>query len=381
VKTRQWLSGAAGLFVICLVAGCGDRESSSGASRSAGGAADMRTTVSPGARRVAVVSRTRSGEYVTIDGQRQGEGVFDRVSKPVFSPDGESIAFGAYLAGKWFVMKDGKRVGGTYDSGGEVTFGVDGSMLAFVAWSGGQAFVVKDGRRLGKAYDGVGSLVFSHDGRSLAHRAEARGKCFVMRDGKQVGGQYDEVRGPVFASQTARLVFAAREGEEWFLVRDGEVWSARYKLGPMGWIDHLAFSADGQSVAFVARRETVFLVVKDNVRIGGEYMAVTPPVFAPDRDVMVFAATSDGRGWFLMQDDVEQTVEPAPQEIRGVLPGPAPDSVACWVRQGSRWFVNKNGARVGGAYDLPVELARGAGGRLMVVGVTGGKIRRSEVAW
>ena len=334
-----------------------------------------------GVRTAEVIDREDGPVTVLVEGEPVG-GEYERVWQPVFSPGGESVAFPAYRDGQWFVVRDGEPVGGRYDGGDRPVFCPDGERLAFAAWEDGEGFVVADGRAVSRRFDWVGTPVFCPDGSSIAFAAERDGEAFVLVDGRQVGDRYDEVRSPVFCPVDGWVLFAAREGDAWFVVRDGSPWGVRYPLGAMGWIEHLAAGPAGQSAAFVVRRETEYFVVWDFARVAGHYTAVGPPVFDPSGRNLAFAAARSEDDWVLVVNGAELDVERGATRIQDVVFAPSGDVLACWVQVGGKWFVYRSGELRPEPYDAPVALrASPEDGRLVIVGLRGGAVRRETVEW
>ncbi len=289
------------------------------------------STFSPDGSSLAFAAKSGDGWAMIRDGVPVG-GYHDSVGRPVFSPDGKSLAFcagtGPEGSPKYFIVKDGKQASETYHFAGDPVFSPDGKSLAFAARSGGKWFVVKDGEKVSEDYDLIVSRpVFSPDGLSLAFIAERRPedaatqrgtvtKRFLVKDGVRVGEEYVfheggegslDTPGPVFSPDGRSLAFVAPVDLGQFVVRDGVRVSGDY--GDYGQIaETLYFSPDGHSLAWVASRDTDYcIVVRDGVQVGGPLdIGAHPVYFSPDSKHVAFRISSR-RGSAIAKDGIRIT--------------------------------------------------------------------------
>ena len=170
---------------------------------------------------------------------------FEKVTDPVFSPDGRHLAYAGKKHGRWYVVLDGVP-GKSYDHvlalpnqsayACCLRFSPDGS-LAYVAQHGDRWCVVTDGKEgpWFAAIDGD-SLTFSADGRHLAYiAANEHGKLVVM----------DGVPGKPAPAVGAPALSA--DGRHWGYLARADAWSWRAVIdgvdGPpfravLGWNDN-----------------------------------------------------------------------------------------------------------------------------------------------
>jgi hypothetical protein len=291
--------------------------------------------LSPDGESVAFVAKTDDGHVIVKDGKAIGEPA-SVVLHPTYSPSGKSFAYAEPRGQKgrdWCIVRDGKPVGGRYDYVGAPTFSPDGSSIAFAAKKGDKTYVARDGeltgpghddvRKLGFAPDG-GALVYvvvdfetgeqrlmragkpvspeyeriwgwaaGPDGRSLAWVARRDGQEILLKDGTEVGEPFtaNEVVGPVFATDGAAVGLAVGHGT-WSLRKDdarlGDPFEADY-------VRQLLFSPDGESLACSAVKRGAAFVVKNGLRVGGTYRAVSELKNSADGAHLEFHALVGGR--------------------------------------------------------------------------------------
>lgn len=137
------------------------------------------------------------------------------VQSPVFSRDGQHLAYFTRRDQKWVVVVDG-QTGPEYDDVSENNpiFSPDGKRLAYAAQKGQKHLVVVDGQK-GTEYDeyGEGSLIFSPDGKHVAYGAQKGQKWAVVADG-QASTEYDQfIKGSTILSTDGVLEYlAVKEG-------------------------------------------------------------------------------------------------------------------------------------------------------------------------
>ena len=144
---------------------------------------------------------------------------------PVFSADGQHLAYWRRTDRGWEVIVDGKCIGSADEPWTTPVFGVSGS-VAYSASRGRRAFVAVDGHE-GERFDAVGLPVFSDDGLKVGYKARQGETEFVVVSEK-CGHGYS----------------ASRQNDELLL------WGKP------------TFSADGQHVAYIAEyggRECVMI--------------------------------------------------------------------------------------------------------------------------
>ncbi|MBN2492848.1 MAG: PD40 domain-containing protein, partial [Planctomycetes bacterium] len=99
---------------------------------------------------------------------------YPHVGEPAFAPDGR-FAYPVCEDAGWCLVREKNGRNSTFDFVGRPVFAPQGKSLAHAACSAGRWFVVLDDRRLPGEYDAVGTPVFSASGREVAYRANRGG--------------------------------------------------------------------------------------------------------------------------------------------------------------------------------------------------------------
>jgi hypothetical protein len=195
---------------------------------------------SPDGEKVAYVGKR--GTCVTVVAEDRESDPYEAVGAPVFSPDSRHLAFLARRASRAYVVLDGRVVDefdvrwpeeeeyATYLEDVPV-FSPDSQRMAYVAREGDLEFVVVDGRRSEGFSRVTGGPVFSHDGRTMACAGVSiRGKCFVLAnenrtedfDGVWCPGPLPGSRttcSPIISPDGTKVGFGAQKGDElWWRV-------------------------------------------------------------------------------------------------------------------------------------------------------------------
>lgn len=214
---------------------------------------------------------------LVIDGQTQANNeLAPRNARPVFSPDGSTVAYVAQdkLRGKLCVVANGKA-GELHDAVDArfFTFSADSAHLAYAAMEGAKQFRVVDGKR-GPGFDGVGiDFVFSADGKRTAYAGRNGQDWFLVVDGKveaKIEGVADGTL--IFSPDGKRLACAvAKPDRSAYILVDGKAGPVHDSIGgsmPSGiapdqastqpphglWISRssVLFSPDSRRIAYLA---------------------------------------------------------------------------------------------------------------------------------
>lgn len=132
----------------------------------------------------------------------------------VFSLDGKHLAYKARdNEAQWIVIDGKKETPVPFDQVGRPLFSPDGLTVAYVAMKGSKQVVVV-GDRVGEKFSQVSHLTFSPDGKTMAYKAERFGKQVVVA-GSSMSEEFEEVReGPFFSSDSKSVAFVIRQGKE-----------------------------------------------------------------------------------------------------------------------------------------------------------------------
>jgi Tol biopolymer transport system component len=209
---------------------------------------------------------TQKGETIVLwamvaDGKRGPE--FEELSLPVFSPDSQHLAYrGKRDNYREVLILDGKvtieseyasqpnfeTLGVTglpltreFDDVGQPVFSPDGQHLAYRVKQKNHEVIVLDGKETAE-FEDVGQPVFSPDGQHLAYRVKhKKNHEAIVLDGKETT-EFEQVTKPVFSPDSRRLAYLGKRGNKWRMVVDGQEGpeiEARVFYGPL-------FSPDSQ---------------------------------------------------------------------------------------------------------------------------------------
>lgn len=259
-----------------------------------------------------------AGQVMVLNGQAGP--VFDSVTAPYFSPDGERFVYVGKRGSRFVVVVDGKQ-GPEYDGVRQLAFSPDSRRLAYsaVRLEGKQPthVVVVDGEE-GPAFQpgllwtlgGVEETfwafypVFSADSRHLAYASRRGSRMRMVIDGKEAAQEYDAVAQPVFSPDGRRLAYVAKRDKQFVVVVDEKPGSTFDDVG------HVVFSPDSRRVAHMGRRDKKWVAVVDD-QAGPEYdelpggyggssgsalfkstrqPIVLPPVFSPNSQRVAYMA-------------------------------------------------------------------------------------------
>jgi len=168
---------------------------------------------------VAKAPDANAGEYI-VYGDRKTE-VFGRVYPPVFSADGQHMAYAARgETGKYMVIMDEKRGPAEFEAVSPIAISPDGQHVAFAGqWNFRWTCVIDSGRS--SPNDIIQPPVWSPDSKKVAYAGQQQGKWFVEVNYRR-GEDVDEVlTAPVFSSDGKKCAYGARKGNEliWYVVQ------------------------------------------------------------------------------------------------------------------------------------------------------------------
>lgn len=224
-------------------------------------------------RRFACVWKTTSdiGGCVIVDGKPGPEFMGIEIGSVAFSPDGSRLVYKATCGklgeSKQLVVVDGVKTK-EYESipDRQALFSPDGKHVAFVATRAGpgdSCCVVVDGAE-SRWYEGVSCLpVFSLRGNRWGYTAASDKQTFLVLDGKEsaVPANQKVIGGLAFSPDGQRVAYIASDlPQGCFAMVDGK------KGATYGYIKGLAFSPDGKRLAyFGSGQDDLWRLVVDGV--------------------------------------------------------------------------------------------------------------------
>ncbi len=337
--------------------------------------------ISPDGRRVAYSARKGDREVLVVDA-REGR-PYEVACNPRFSPDGGSVAYEAREGGKWRIVFGEHESASADMSFMPPVFSPDGGSVAYILLDyekGASTVFVSDvgtgELRSAETYDRIGGFRFNPGSPAFAYEAARQGREFVVLGGfaraAREGKSYESVRGLVLSADGSTVAYLARKRDKWFIVKGDEE-------GPEGYdaVRSLSISPGGLKVAAVLSVGGKSVVVVED-RAGRPYDAVSEPVFSPDGSLVAYTASRGGK-WFLVVGDEE-----GPAYDMAVSPVFSPDGrrIVYRARRDGRRFIVIAGrdaavVREGPEHDFLWQPVFGPDGRHVAYGAVSG----NEIWW
>ncbi len=176
---------------------------------------------SPDSQHVAYAAWDGSHWFVVVDG-KEGKPYDELGSGSLrFSLDSKTVIFGAVLNGKSFMVV-GDREEGPYDGAGVPVFSPDGQHMAYLSVIGNSWSVVLDGQQQAP-YDLAGTPVFSTDGQHLAYMG-GKGDARYVVINEEKGAAHDFIfnsgQGGVYFDSANSFHYLALRGDMIYLVEE-----------------------------------------------------------------------------------------------------------------------------------------------------------------
>ncbi|OHB65670.1 MAG: hypothetical protein A2Y76_13205 [Planctomycetes bacterium RBG_13_60_9] len=132
--------------------------------------------------------------------------------------DGRTITYVGGQTGRSTICR-GDWKSSAFEIVGPPVFSPDGQKVAFTAQEKNTLVKVVGDQRVGSRYTSTGLAVFSPDSQRLAYRAKMKAGWHVVVEGKE-GKSYDQIlSGPVF-DKAGRMSYVARQGADVFLLSE-----------------------------------------------------------------------------------------------------------------------------------------------------------------
>lgn len=230
----------------------------------------------------------RKKEFIVVDGEKQEE--FDKVSRPVFSPDSQRLAYAAKPSSD---SKEAKKEAKREDAppmAGEATRTPPAAAKPSRTRPGEAKrsgwVVLVSGQKPQEVDYSVQDIIFSPDGKRVAYMAAWGDKKFIVVDG-QKQEEFDKVSQPVFSPDSKRVVYLGSVTQ-----RSG---TPAVEAGPAR--PEEAGPRPPESTSPNPEHNVVVIHTKPFIVVDGqkhgEFGAATPPWVAPDGKAILFVT---GRG-------------------------------------------------------------------------------------
>ncbi|MBJ6752230.1 PD40 domain-containing protein [Geomonas anaerohicana] len=213
-------------------------------------------TLSPDGQRIAYQAYVDDKPRMVVDG-REGE-VAEELEIPVFSPDSRHLVYQAKMGGRWCFVVDGRSFPGNQTQHNQFGFNSDGSRIAYVdAMSEGAPprLVVTDlDFKKQTVREATGSAMVISDNRTrVAAISDAGGKkrvvelSFAQPDSVKEGPLYDNVRDLAISPDGASVAYIAEKGGARLLVHNGV--EKPFPAGEL--VGSITFRPDGKGFGFL----------------------------------------------------------------------------------------------------------------------------------
>lgn len=338
------------------------------------------------------VEQSNKKHRVILGDKRSEE--FDKVSRPVFSPKDNKLAYGIEQNGGAFMIVGDAR-GPKFIAVGDPVFSPDGNKLAYRARTtdseGDSKHVVVVDHQIGQMFYMVDEPIFTPDGSKVAYVAIPKmadilneslfGKKgilipMILFVGDQKITEQQGIQDPAFSPDGRRLAYivVVHPGgsplrSKMFAVVDGQKRpqfdfdEARFPV----------FSPDGVKVAYIANSGTRWFVVVEDQQ-GPRFDELAQPVFSPNGSKVAYAAKQGGK-WFIVDGDKRgQQFDKVGQPVFNSDGG----KIAYRAKRGAKWLIVV-GDRVGPEFDQVGEPRFSPDGKKVAYGVQQGRELRRKV--
>jgi hypothetical protein len=161
---------------------------------------------------------------VIIDGKEVAAYAYIAGPSLIFNPDGKGYAYAAAARNSPMMLVDEKGEGPGFNQIIEPVYSPDGNRIAYGALMGNELFLVTDGPAVPEPeFKDIFNLSFSPDGKHLMYKAIGKDSQFVVLDG-QASPAYDRVYKPAFTTNGVEYL-AERE-------KDGFLWRGLIPYAP-----------------------------------------------------------------------------------------------------------------------------------------------------
>lgn len=307
---------------------------------------------------IAYVVSYKGRQMVVLDiiAQEEYDQICGEYESPLFSPDGQHLAYAAFDGEQWVVVHDGKASSG-FQRVQAPTFSRDGQHWAFAGRKEERWFLVLDGK-VKAEHDYIEGISFLPDN-ALRYVAVDDQRWVLIRGGKK-GPAYEEISQITFSRDNQHFAYASRTGEKWRVIYNGKEWSEHDN------VKNLTLSPSGKRVAYAAgtgkwvydnywryyRFDGSFTAVLDEHKLQGgpDGYDVEEFMFSSDEAHLYYTIGKIGEQELVV---VDATTEPAVHGIKRLVAASAADRIAYSIYEADdKHFVIAGGRRYGPFADV-----------------------------
>lgn len=227
------------------------------------------------------------GRYrMIIDGVETD--IYEKFTKPVFSPDGKKYGFFAAFGGDWKIITADSIIDIDATDSGEIVFSPDSEVMAYSYFENYNE-VVRCGNMKFEMSDRIGKLYVGQRGFRLAYIRKLGGQHKLFVNGNEIDS-YDAIK-PFGFWMNGQILYAAKNGYDWSVYKGEEEISETYRS-----ISEVRINLRGDVAGFLAGKtsgKATGIIISDRYRdliYGQDYDEVSNLDIHPTEPMITYNA-------------------------------------------------------------------------------------------